>query len=1097
MVSQVAEALSDMCLMRLLSDDGQLLKLASIYSHDSEFSQALRKISLSISERADDPGMAQYVFRTGKPAFVPVITVEQTLNSLPPEYEGIDLRFAPHSYIVVPLRVQGRSIGVLALTRYRTEQPAFSEDDVTLAQDLADRAALAINSARQFEQAQKELDERKHAEDRLRESEHLFSEVFTNSPVAISLVSAADGKNIKVNDAWCILTGFSKEEAIGYDSGELKIFSQEERDRLIKEFSTKGYSKHIDSEITTKGGGKKNIIMSSELISIKENRFILVSVIDITERKRAEKQIVQMKRLYATLSQVNQTIVRVKDRADLYQSICDVAAKFGEFSLAWVGLLDEGSGDVRPVAAVGQDVSHWPFATINIRKGKSKDGLISEAIRNSKVVTSEDLGSDERIKSQAELIQKYDYHSTAVVPFRLRGKTIGAMTLISGTPGFFNSEDEIRLLDEMGLDISFALDTMETESERKRAEQSLINSESALKKAQRVAHVGSWVWHTTNNRLEWSDEMYHIFGIKKESFTGLLSDAINRAIHPDDRAAIEAANRSVTQEQSPKPLEYRVVWSDGTVRTVWAEAGELVLNDKGQVEILTGIVQDITERKQAENSIRLAEQQYRLLFEEAPVMVVLTELNNTDVLIAKCNQKFLSTLGYDQDEVIGKSLAGFYSADSRAKLEQSYFQTMKGILLSEERELITRDGRIITVLLRAVPRANAEGTVIGTQASYIDITERKLAEKKVQVQLQRLSALSEIDHAINSSMDMRLSLDILLTQVLSQLNVDAASVLLLNPASQTLEYVVGKGFRTTAIRKSSLRLGVGFAGQVGLERKVLHIKDLYAIGTQFQRRDLLKEDYFLEYFGVPLVAKGMLKGVLEVFHRSPLDVDSDWINYLETLGGQAAIAIDNVQLFDDIQKSNLELITAYDATIAGWSQAMDLRDKETEGHTLRVTELTVQLAIKLGIGQQEIVQMRRGALLHDIGKLGIPDNILLKPDKLTDFEWAIMRQHPRFAYNMLLPIIYLRPALDIPYCHHEKWDGTGYPRGLREEQIPLSARIFAIVDVWDALRSDRPYRASWSVEKTREHIIEGSGTHFDPQVVEAFLSLLDEFPDLH
>jgi putative nucleotidyltransferase with HDIG domain len=293
-----------------------------------------------------------------------------------------------------------------------------------------------------------------------------------------------------------------------------------------------------------------------------------------------------------------------------------------------------------------------------------------------------------------------------------------------------------------------------------------------------------------------------------------------------------------------------------------------------------------------------------------------------------------------------------------------------------------------------------------------------------------------------------------------------------------------------------MQLGEGLAGRVGLERKVLHIPDLGAMGSQFQRRDLLKDEKFVEYFGIPLVAKGTLKGVLEIFHRTPLDPDLEWLNYLETLGGQAAIAIDNVQLFEGIQQSNRELVTAYDATIAGWSHAMDLRDKETEGHTLRVTELTVRLAKKLGIHQQEIVQMRRGALLHDIGKLGVPDHILLKPGKLDQIEWAIMRQHPSYAYKMLLPITYLRPALDIPYCHHEKWDGSGYPRGLAGEEIPIAARLFAVIDVWDALRSDRPYRAGWTIEKTREHIIEGSGKHFDPQVVEAFLSLLDESPDL-
>jgi putative nucleotidyltransferase with HDIG domain len=188
----------------------------------------------------------------------------------------------------------------------------------------------------------------------------------------------------------------------------------------------------------------------------------------------------------------------------------------------------------------------------------------------------------------------------------------------------------------------------------------------------------------------------------------------------------------------------------------------------------------------------------------------------------------------------------------------------------------------------------------------------------------------------------------------------------------------------------------------------------------------------------------------------------------------------------------MELFMAYDATIEGWSRAMDLRDKETEGHTLRVTELTLRLAERMGIGAPAAIHIRRGALLHDIGKLGVPDSILHKPGKLTDEEWTVMRRHTESAREMLSPIVYLRPAIDIPYCHHEKWDGSGYPRGLKAEQIPIAARIFSVVDVWDALTSDRPYRPAWSREKTIEYIREQSGKHFDPRIVEAFLQLIAE-----
>ena len=240
---------------------------------------------------------------------------------------------------------------------------------------------------------------------------------------------------------------------------------------------------------------------------------------------------------------------------------------------------------------------------------------------------------------------------------------------------------------------------------------------------------------------------------------------------------------------------------------------------------------------------------------------------------------------------------------------------------------------------------------------------------------------------------------------------------------------------------------------------------------------------------MPLTAKGELKGVLEVFHRASLPRNPEWMDFLATLAGQAAITIDQTQLFDDLQRANFELIIAYDATIEGWARAMDLRDKETESHTRRVTEMTISLAKAMGVKDNEILHIRRGALLHDIGKMGVPDNILLKEGKLTEEEWGLMRLHPQFAYEMLHPIKYLRQSLDIPYCHHEKWDGTGYPRGLIGEQIPFAARIFAVIDVWDAVTIDRPYRKGWTKTKALSYIKEQSGKHFDPKVVDVFLEI--------
>jgi HD-GYP domain-containing protein (c-di-GMP phosphodiesterase class II) len=368
--------------------------------------------------------------------------------------------------------------------------------------------------------------------------------------------------------------------------------------------------------------------------------------------------------------------------------------------------------------------------------------------------------------------------------------------------------------------------------------------------------------------------------------------------------------------------------------------------------------------------------------------------------------------------------------------------------------------------------------------------------------LEQLESLSKIDLAISSSLDLKITLGVILDQVTSRLRVDAADILLLRPHTQVLEFAAGRGFRDEArIGGARVRLGDEYAGRVALERRTISVPDLrepqtaspHEPGTAPERflTFLITREQFVSYAAAPLIAKGQALGVLEVYRRTPLDPDPAWLAFLEAVAGQAAIAVDNAALFDTLQRSNVELARAYDTTLEGWSRAMDLRDKETEGHTQRATTLTVRLARAMGVREDLLVHVRRGALLHDIGKMGIPDAVLLKPDSLTEEEWTRMRRHPEYARDLLQPIDYLRPALAIPYMHHEKWDGSGYPQGLRGEEIPLEARIFAIVDVWDALTSDRPFRPAWSKEKALAHIREQSGKHFDPKVTTEFIKLIE------
>jgi putative nucleotidyltransferase with HDIG domain len=224
-------------------------------------------------------------------------------------------------------------------------------------------------------------------------------------------------------------------------------------------------------------------------------------------------------------------------------------------------------------------------------------------------------------------------------------------------------------------------------------------------------------------------------------------------------------------------------------------------------------------------------------------------------------------------------------------------------------------------------------------------------------------------------------------------------------------------------------------------------------------------------------------GQIRQFSENEID-----LSYI--LSFQVSLAIANAQLYKKAQDALKGITEAYDATLEGWSRVLDMRDQVTDEHTERVADLTVELARRIGFADSELGDIRRGALLHDIGKMAIPDAILQKPGPLDGFELAIMQTHPEKAYQILSQIDYLHPALDIPYCHHEKWDGTGYPRKLKGEEIPLTARIFAVVDVYDAITSDRPYRAAWSKEEALKYIQEQSGKHFFPEAVDAFSKMV-------
>ena len=672
------------------------------------------------------------------------------------------------------------------------------------------------------------------------------------------------------------------------------------------------------------------------------------------------------------------------------------------------------------------------------------------------------------------------------------------------------------------------LGTAQDITQRQRAEAALREAEARYRTlVERLPAIVYIVEFATPNRTIYiSPQVQSLLGFSPDEWVA-DPDFWIRQLHPEDRDRVLAEVQNADVNDAPLDMEYRVLGRDG--RVVWFHnQSRLVQDETGQARYSQGILFDITAGKQAEVEVSRHAARAEALARIAARLNAQLDLDA--VLNAMCeetafalNVPIASVALYEptRDEIRLASIVGAppdYGRDHQPTPRVLYDEYTRRlgpliVLPDVQTEAGLPNARLYarhnirTIVAASLIRG---GQLVGTLNVYTVAEPRtfsadelallkSLADQagqaianaslfdKAQERLNQVQALRAIDVAITASLDLRLSLNVVLDQVTAQLRVDAADILLLNPHTQTLAYAAGRGFRTSALQHTHLRLGEGHAGLAALNRRVVGIPNLRESEDAFGRAPLLKGEAFVSYYGVPLIAKGQVKGVLEVFHRTWLASTPEWLGFLETLAGQAAIAIDNAQLFDSLQRSNVELIVAYDATIAGWSQALDLRDKETEGHTQRVTEMTVRLARAAGMSEEEIVHARRGALLHDIGKMGVPDAILLKPGKLTDEERAIMRQHPVYAYELLSPVAFLRPALDIPYCHHEKWNGAGYPRGLKGEQIPLSARLFAVVDVWDALRSDRPYRAGWPEEKVLEHLHAEAGAHFDLRAVEIFM----------
>jgi PAS domain S-box-containing protein len=610
-------------------------------------------------------------------------------------------------------------------------------------------------------------------------------------------------------------------------------------------------------------------------------------------------------------------------------------------------------------------------------------------------------------------------------------------------------------------------------TQRKRAEERLRESEERFREAIEFLPIPIGLADQEGKILHYNQKFTECYGYTRQDLP-TINDWMESA-YPDAEYRKFIQSLMVNEFTSPssgnveaRPFNFNVACKDGSQRNV-----EIIARTIGDLSISS--FNDVTERKHAEDLLRRSEEKYRRLIENSPdIVYVFSDKHGGAYYSPRVEQ----ILGYSTDYLYTHPMLWNESIhpDDLKAISHAIRESTQGKPFDVDYRIRDSRGEWHWFHDRSIERHTQDGeTRIEGIAS--DITDRKQRENEME-------AVVTMNIALRQAHTRSEMLPIIADQV-SRL-VNAASVALIFTDKQTNDFIIEhvQGVWAGNVGKLLPRAD-------GILSQILEQGELYLTNDMQNQPDFFACDAINDLHGfveIPLVTDEVIIGFLEVASRNVFTKQD--VRVLTTISDIAANAIHRASLHDQTEEYAANLTLAYDTTLEGWVHALELRDQETEGHTRRVVRMTVDLARTMGVAENEMENIRRGALLHDIGKMGIPDSVLLKPGTLNEREWEIMHRHPEYAKALLEPIEYLRHVLDIPYCHHEKWDGTGYPRRLKGEQIPLAARLFAIVDVWDALTSDRPYRPAWSKDKALAYITEQKGKHFDPQVVDLFLKMI-------
>ena len=903
----------------------------------------------------------------------------------------------------------------------------------------------------EYQSIGEDITDEKKAQQAERESENRLRELMENIKL-IAIILDPNGQVTFCNSFFNELTGWKKEDVIG----------QKWVDRFIPAELT-GVLQHVlidsaligdmpvryENPILTNTGEQRLISWINTLLRDSLGGIVGIASVgeDITEKHLYEK--IQNAILKISLS-VNQT----NDLNSLYKSIHEVLKTIVSVDNFFIALYD----DEKNLISFPYFVDQYDDAP---EPKTPRRGMTEYVFRTGKTL----LANPEKFE---QLVAANEIESLGTpsldwigVPLKIENRLIGVMVAQTYSPGIRYKDRDEQILTFVSTQVAMAI-------ERKRSEQALLTSQKRNELLIAASTDAIFMELLDGTILDCNDVAQRMYGYTRDELidknvADLIPQEVSREI--DDYIKWELEQGGFVQEVSN-------MRKDGSIFPVEVSIRQTIIDD---TQVLVVYVRDITEQKQAARVILESKEKFRTLAETTAAGIYIHQEKN----YLYVNPKWCQITGYSEVELLQMGPTDILNRQDALEAQQNIHRRLKGEVVQDKFEHIihTHSGekRVIDLNVNLI-EFEGEKSIIGTA---VDITNRKQREHELEI-------IAEMSEALRANIARDEILSTTIDKLIDLMNVEGAFLSLVNTDNSGILLKKTSGI-WRSLENSTVKIEQSLSGHI-ITTNQTYLNNQPEIDPYVAFPEAVKG--LASIAGVPLITHGETIGSLVIGAHHQFSEND--LRLLKAIAGFAASAIHRADLFEQTRQQADELKQAYDSTLEGWALALELRDKETQGHSVRIAKLTLKLAKRLGIPAEEMENIRRGALLHDIGKLGVPDTVLLKQGKLNAEEWEVMQKHPLYAYDMLSAIRDFKDAIDIPYCHHEWWDGSGYPRGLEGKSIPLPARIFCIVDVWDALTSNRPYRGAWTKKEALAHIINQAGTHFDPDVVNEFIQMVVE-----